>query len=157
MKKIITICLLTLIFFSCGGTKTVRQSKKVIKGNWVLNQVTHNETGNYNISLLNDATQACFEGSNWQFIPNNNSGNYSLSSGNCDNLQRFFIFTIQEIDPATGLYNFILKPTDNKRKSATNHGFRLKLTQLSETNMQWQQTVSVSGKPFTLNMNFIKQ
>lgn len=157
MKKIITLCILTLLLTACGSSKTVRQSKKVIKGNWTLTQVTHNENGNYKISLLEDGTQACFEDSAWQFIPNNNTGNYTLSSGNCDGDIRYFIFTIKEIDPTTGLYDFLLKPTNKKRKSVDNAGFRLRLSKLSDTNMQWEQTVNVEGKPFTLKMNFIKQ
>ncbi len=35
-------------------------------------------------------------------------------------------------------------------------GFRLRLTQLSENNMQWEQTVSLEGSPFTISMNFSK-
>ena len=158
MKKLITIILTIILFTSCGGKKIVRQSKHVIKGNWTLSQVTHNEEGIYNISLLDDAPQLCFEGSSWQFVPNNNSGAYNFNSTNCDTQLRNFNFTIQEIDKVTGLYDFLLKPTDVKGKSINNNkGFRLKLTQLSDTNMQWQQTVNVNGKPFTINMNFIKQ
>ena len=69
---------------------------------------------------------------------------------------RNFVFTIQEVDPQTGLYDFLLKPTNEKHKSDTNQGFRLKLTSLSDAFMQWQQTVSVDGKPFTITMNFTK-
>jgi hypothetical protein len=157
MKKILTLSLLIFLLVACGSSKTVRQSKKIMKGNWILSQVTHNETGKYAIDLLDDAPQACFEGSVWQFIPNNNSGNYVLSSGTCDTENRYFIFTIKEIDPVTDLYDFLLKPTDIKGRSETNSGYRLRLSQLSDTNMQWQQTVNVNGNPFTLNMNFIKQ
>ena len=66
------------------------------------------------------------------------------------------MFTIQEIDAQTGLYDFLLKPTNEKGKSETNQGFRLSLTSLSDTTMQWQQTVSVDGSPFTITMNFNK-
>ena len=76
----------------------------------------------------------------WQFIPNNNTGIYSISKANCSTNDRYFIFTIDEVDIQTGLYNFLLKPTNNKYKSDTNQGFRLRLTLLSDTNMQWQQT-----------------
>ncbi len=155
MKKLflftITICLL-----SCGTSKTVRQSKKVIKGDWTLSSITYNQTGTFNVSLLGDASKACFEGSSWQFIPNNNTGIYTINDSNCSTGERHFIFTIQEVDPDTGLYDFLLKPTDEKKKSETNSGFRLKLSQLSDANMQWQQTVSLEGKPFIINMNFTK-
>ena len=156
MKKL-TLILIAFAFISCGTSKTVRTSKKVIKGEWLLETVSYNQTGTFNVKLLSDASKECFEGSNWQFIPNNNTGTYEISNGNCSTGKRYFIFTIQEIDETTGLYDFLLKPTNEKKKSETNNsGFRLRLSQLSDTNMQWQQTVSLEGKPFTISMNFSK-
>lgn len=90
------------------------------------------------------------------FIPNNNTGIYSINNSSCSTGARNFVFTIQEIDSQTGLYDFLLKPTNQKHKSDTNQGFRLRLTSLSDTAMQWQQTVSVDGKQFTITMNFNK-
>jgi hypothetical protein len=155
MKNLI-IFLLTLCLFSCGNSKTVRDSKKVIKGNWTLNTITYSEAGTYNVTLLDDVSKTCFEESTWQFIPNNNTGFYNINNNTCSIGERYFVFTIQEIDETTGLYDFLLKPTNKKGKSDTNQGFRLKLNALSDTNMQWQQTVTVDNKPFTIIMNFSK-
>lgn len=149
--------MIIITLLSCGGTKTVRVSKKVMKGDWTLSSINYNQPGTFKVKLLNDASKECFEGSTWQFIPNNNTGNYTVNNTNCSTGMRYFIFTIQEIDESTGLYDFLLKPTNEKKKSETNSGFRLQLTQLSDTDMQWQQTVSIEGKPFTINMNFTKQ
>lgn len=155
MKKILLI-FLAIGLFSCGSSKTVRDSKKVIKGEWTLNTITYNEPGKYNVTLLNDTSKDCFEGSTWQFIPNNNTGTYSINESSCSTGVRNFVFTIQEVNAETGLYDFLLKPTDAKHKSVTNQGFRLSLTSLSDTSMQWQQTVYVEGKPFVITMNFNK-
>ncbi|HMQ43437.1 MAG TPA: lipocalin family protein [Mariniflexile sp.] len=146
-----------MVLVSCGSSKTVRASKKVIKGEWGLNSINYNQTGNYNVTLLNDATKSCFEGSTWQFVPNNNTGTYTINQASCATGLRNFVFTIQEVNAETGLYDFLLKPTNAKGKSETNQGFRLSLTALSETDMQWQQTVSVDGKAFIITMNFNKQ
>lgn len=156
MKKSILFLITFITLISCGTPKTVIQSKKVIKGYWTLNEITYSETGNFNTVLLNDSGATCFEGSIWQFIPNNNTGNYTINNQECEIGERNFIFTIQEIDSNTGLYDFLLKPTNIKNKSTDNKGFRLNLTQLSETSMQWQQTVLLEGKPFKINMNFSK-
>ena len=156
MKKLL-LSLIIITLLSCGGTKTVRESKKVMKGDWTLSSINYNQPGTFKVKLLNDASKECFEGSTWQFIPNNNTGNYTVNNTNCSTGMRYFIFTIQEIDESTGLYDFLLKPTNEKKKSETNSGFRLQLTQLSDTDMQWRQTVSIEGKPFTINMNFTKQ
>ncbi|TXE13085.1 lipocalin [Seonamhaeicola algicola] len=156
MKKLILLCL-SITVLSCGTSKTVRTSKKVIKGNWVLNNIDYSEAGTYNVTLLNDADKACFEGSTWQFVPNNNTGIYSINGLSCASGERYFMFTIDEVNAETGLYDFLLKPTSEKYKSETNTGFRLSLTALSDSMMQWQQTVNVKGKPFTISMNFTKQ
>lgn len=155
MKRLILL-LVTLSIISCGTPKTVRESKKVIKGDWVLNSITYNQTGTFNVTLFDDASKSCFEGSTWQFIPNNNTGIYTINSAGCMSGERNFVFTIQEVSPEMGLYDFLLKPTNEKNKSETNQGYRVNLSQLSDTKMQWKQTVSLDGQPFVITMNFTK-
>jgi hypothetical protein len=155
MKKLLLL-FVTIGVLSCGASKTVRESKKVIKGEWTLSKIDYSALGTFNVTLLNDVSKECFEGSSWQFIPNNFTGTYAINDGNCSTGMRYFNFNIQEVDEQTGLYDFLLKPTNEKGKSETNQGFRLKLTALSESNMQWQQTIYKDGKPFIINMNFTK-
>lgn len=156
MKKFILV--LTMIaLLSCASSKSVNNSKKMIKGTWTLNSITHNNTGLFNIKLLNDASKQCFENSVWQFIPNNNSGIYSIGKEGCSTGDRNFIFSIIDIDSQNSQYDFILKPTNSKMKSETNNsGFRLKLMQLSENSMIIEQTVDYEGSPFKISMNFTK-
>jgi hypothetical protein len=156
MKKSAISFGIILMLLSCGTSKTLKDSKKAMKGDWTLSSIAYSETGTYNVTLFNDASKDCFEGSTWQFIPNNNTGIYTINNASCAIGARNFVFTIQEIDSQTGLYDFLLKPTNEKYKSDTNQGFRLSLTSLSEMEMQWQQTVSVDGKPFTITINFKK-
>ncbi|RSK38610.1 lipocalin family protein [Mangrovimonas spongiae] len=155
MKNNFLLLLLFLVLVSCGATKSV--SKRVMKGYWTLDTITYSESGKFNVTLFNDASTDCFTNSTWRFIPNNNTGIYTLTGSDCNASEdRHFVFTIDEVDKESGLYDFLLKPTNAKHKSETNHGFRVKLAQLSETSMQWQQTVSLEGKPFTIYMNFSK-
>lgn len=156
LKKISILLLLAALLGACSASKTVRVSKKVIKGDWTLSDITYSETGTYNVTLLSDVSKECFEGSTWHFIPNNNTGTYTINQSACSEGDRNFVFTIQEVDKETGLYDFLLKPTNEKHKSDTNQGFRMKLTSLSDDFMQWQQRLSVDGKPFTISMNFNK-
>lgn len=148
--------LLTLGLLSCGASKTVRESKKTIKGDWVISSISYSESGTFRTTLLNDASKTCFEGSSWNFIPNNNSGTYSIDKTDCATGTRNFIFTIQEIDTTTGLYDFLLKPTNAKGKSENNVGFRLKLSSLTENSMVWEQKINLDGKPLIISMNFSK-
>jgi hypothetical protein len=156
MKKLIMLTVLAAAFFSCGTPKTVQESRKIIKGYWELSNITYSESGTFNVSLLNDTSKECFEGSTWRFIPNNNTGNYTINDPNCPTGERNFIFTIQEIDPTTGLYDFLLKPTNERGKSENDVGFRLRLAQLNDNSMRWEQTVDLNGSPFQINMNFTK-
>lgn len=156
MKKILILALIAATAFSCGTPKTVQESKKVIKGYWTLNNITYDSSGTYNVTLFNDTSVECFEGSTWRFIPNNNTGTYNIDNPDCPTGERNFIFTIIEIDPASGLYDFMVKPTNAKGKSDTNAGFRLRLAQLNDSSMRWEQTVTLDGKPFKININFSK-
>ena len=156
MKKLAILAVLATFALSCGTPKTVTETKKVIKGYWSLDNISYSEAGTFTVQLLNDTSRECFTGSQWRFIPNNNSGKYTIDDSNCPTGERNFIFAIQEVDPITGLYDFLLKPTDAKKKSENNTGFRLRLAQMSSSKMTWEQTVSLEGKPFTISMNFSK-
>ena len=157
MKKLILFVILASMVISCGTPKTVIQSKKVIKGYWSLDQITYSEPGTFDVTLFNDVSKDCFIGSKWRFIPNNNTGVYTITDTHCiPTGDRNFNFTIQQTNKDTGLYDFLLKPTDAKQKSADDSGFRLQLTQLTDTTMRLEQTVSVEGKPFIIYMNFNK-
>ncbi len=156
MKNRIVSIFIIIIMTSCGVSKTVRASKKVIKGQWQLSSIAYNGTGVIGLTLLNDVSLSCFEGSVWSFVPNNNTGTYAIDNNSCNPGNRYFVFTIDEIDPNTGLYDFLLKPTNERYKSDTNKGFRLNLNELSENTMQWEQTVNDKGQSVVVTMNFTK-
>lgn len=156
MYKLIGIFLITITFAACGPSKTVQESRKVIKGDWTLNTISYSEEGDFKATLLNDASGLCFEGSDWKFVPNNNRGTYQINKADCPEGKRHYIFVIQEVDPATGLYDFLLKPTNAKYKSETNAAFRFRLAALSSESMRWEQTVDVDGSPLVIAMNFSK-
>jgi hypothetical protein len=156
MKKILMLAVIAATVLACGTPKTVQESRKVIKGYWSLDNISYDRSGTFNVTLFNDTSKECFEGSSWRFIPNNNTGVYTVNNANCPTGDRNFIFDIQEVDPTTGLYDFLLKPTNAKGKSEDNTGFRLRLTRLNESSMQWEQTVSLEGSPFKITMNFSK-
>ena len=156
MKRLTLLILFGSLVLACGTPKTVVQSKKVLKGYWSIDDISYSEKGTFNVKLLNDTSRECFIGSSWRFIPNNNTGLYTINNSNCSSGDRHFIFDIQEMNSETGLYDFLLKPTDEKKKSENNVGFRLRLAQLTDTTMKWEQTVSLEGKPFTITMKFSK-
>lgn len=154
--KSAVLILLVASFASCGSSKVVKQSRKTLKGNWTLNQITYDRVGTYNVNLFNDGSKECMEGSTWRFIPNNNFGNYELSGVGCDTDKRYFVWAIPNNEGDEVNYEITIKPTDAKKKSTTNTGFRVNLAYLSDENLTMTQTVAVEGKPFKITMNFTK-
>lgn len=155
IKQSLLIVLVTLLA-SCGTSKTVKESRKTLKGNWTLNDVTYDRPGTYKVNLFNDASEECMEGSTWRFIPNNNFGNYTLSGSGCDTEMRYFVWGVEETGGDMMNYDIFVKPTDSKMKSATNAGFRVNLAYLAEDQLQMTQTVNLEGVPFKITMNFAK-
>ncbi len=158
MKKVLLLVVLAATVLACGTPKTVIESKKVIKGYWSLDNISYSESGNFNVTIFNDTSKECFEGTTWRFIPNNNSGTYTVDNNACPTGDRNFIFSIVEESKGAGVYDFLLKPTMKQGKPDKDNavGFRVNLAQLSDTSMRWQQTVMLEGKPFKINMNFSK-
>lgn len=159
MKKMMFVLTAALLIASCGPSKVATEARKTFKGDWVLNNITYPQnTGNFDVTLFNDATAGCFEGSTWSFVSNNNTGTYETQGPTCTAGERFFRWSIDEENTPSGMFDFLLKPTDDNYKSTTgDQGFRLNLRSLSDTEMVWEQTVTLEGKPFVIRMNFTKQ
>ncbi|MGB5941477.1 MAG: lipocalin family protein [Leeuwenhoekiella sp.] len=159
LKRGLLLILTAVFIASCGTNATVRSSKKVLKGYWNLDEINYGDAqGIYDVTLFKDASSSCFVGSLWRFIPNNNFGNYEISSTDCTAKQQYFVWNIDEQSGGTATnYDILLKPTDEKMNSTmSSQGFRLNINYLSEESLQFTQTVQVDGKPFTITMNFSK-
>lgn len=158
MKKIIILLAVVLMAASCGTSKVAKEARKTFDGSWQLTSVTYpNSAGQFDVTLLNDASASCFENSTWDFVANNNRGSYNVQGANCGTDAKYFVWSIDEKNTPQGLYDFLLKPTNEKYKSTTgNQGFRLNLKTLTQDNMVWEQTVQLEGSPFVIRMNFTK-
>lgn len=158
MKKILFLLIAALLVVSCGPSRTATEARKTFRGDWILNSITYpNNTGNFNVTLFNDANASCFQGSMWSFISNNNTGTYTVQGPNCTAGERYFNWSIDEENTPDGMYDFLLKPTDDNNRSTTGgQGFRINLVSLSDATMTWEQTVTLEGKPFVIRMDFTK-
>ncbi|GAA0871680.1 lipocalin family protein [Gangjinia marincola] len=158
MKRLIASALVALMLVSCGSSKIVRQATRTFKGDWNLTTITYpGSYGTFDVTLLGEASAECFEGSSWKFVPNNDTGTYTINDVACSQETGFFKWFVDEVDASTGNYDFLLKPTDERYKSDdTNTGYRISLMTLTENDMVWEQTVSLDGKPFKIRWNFIK-
>lgn len=158
MKKVIYVLVAALLVISCGPSRTATEARKTFRGDWVLNNITYpNNTGEFNVTLFNEASASCFQGSMWSFVSNNNTGTYTLQGPECMNAgEKYFNWSIEE-DTNQGSFDFLLKPTDDRNRSTTgNQGFRINLVEMTQTSMTWEQTVTLEGSPFVIRMNFTK-
>src|SRR5690606_28221807 len=159
MKKLLFVFFAAFLIASCGPSKQATEARATFKGDWVLNSITyHNNQGNFNVTIFYEASASCYQGSTWSFVSNNNTRNYTLQSPDCMNPgERYFNWSIDEENTPAGMFDFLLKPTDERNRSTTgNQGFRINLVQLSENSMTWEQTVTLEGSPFMIRMNFTK-
>lgn len=157
MKKLLLIAICSVVLLSCGTTKTIKESKKTLKGSWTLDDISYDRAGTFNVTIFGDTSAECLEGSTWQFIPNNNFGNYEITNTNCPTGKRYFVWALPGTGENETAYDIILKPTDEKKKSTMDEkGFKLSISYLSDDQLQISQKVQLEGKPFTINMNFSK-
>ena len=86
MKKLIFISLLFVFVISCKSssspveTKLDKKTEVSLKGNWVLSKVSYPGSEYFKITSFNVADSKCFEGSQWKFVSNNNSGEMILTA-----------------------------------------------------------------------------
>lgn len=158
MKKLLILLSVIALVSACGPSKVAKEARKTFDGDWRLTSVSYpNNPGNFNVTLFNEASASCFENSTWDFVSNNNRGTYTVTGVGCDGDTNYFIWSIDEENTPAGIFDFLLKPTNDNYKSTTgDQGFRLNLKSLTETTMTWEQTVSLDGSPFTIRMNFTK-
>ncbi len=159
MKNIVLISL-CVILTACGASDGItRSAKKMINGKWLLKNIDYetNAKGTFNITILDKISTQCIEGSHWEFIANNHSGNYELSNDACTEKGiKNFIWSIPT--EMYGLeYSIMLKPVNKKMKSTTNDkAYRMQLSELDTATMVWTYDVTIEGENLLLKLNFVK-
>lgn len=158
LSSLIT-ALAIIIFSSCSTSKEARSFKRDIKGDWVLQTVTaEGITGVVKTTIFNEADLGCFIGSEWNFIPNNSMGSYTLvdKSKSCTELKRLIRWSIYEPENAAKQFQF--KRLDDKKNTMDNgDGYRLTVVEVNDNNFKLRSDVNVDGKAGALIYNFVKK
>lgn len=156
MKKSVFFLCIIFLLAACSTTKTVRTTQKGLKGNWVLSSITTNHGNLVNIKRLFDqASPDCFEGSQWSFVSNNNSGTYTFQNSDCTSSANSIKWFMEE--DANGQVYFLWKfiPDGLKAKDVKT-GYKLKLLLETETSFELAQDASLEGELVTINYHFTK-
>lgn len=89
MKKIVFIIVMSVFALACKPKQTVtntkldNKSERLIKGDWQISSVSYVGSDVFKVTSFNIADAKCFEGSQWSFVSNNNTGEMVLNKANC--------------------------------------------------------------------------
>ncbi|OQD43237.1 lipocalin-like domain-containing protein [Croceivirga radicis] len=157
-RKYIGMAIFALLVVSCSVSKSSRQQQNILSGSWILNNVSYEGTdGMFKSVLFNDSQAICFEGSQWFFRDNNNTGRYTIQGGSlCQGGDRFIKWTI--VEPTNSVSQLQFKFIDEKNKDISGGlGYRLDIANLTENQMTLKSRVNAGGEMVTLVYNFTKQ
>ncbi|PQV48242.1 lipocalin-like protein [Jejuia pallidilutea] len=161
MRSILSI-LCILVIFSCSGAKSTttanKPNKRNLKGTWEVTNIRFvGEEGLYKAMLFDSADSACFKNSEWVFIPNNATGKFTLNqTSNCKAMTQRIIWSFFESGDST--YDFQFKLVDEKNKPLADKktGYRLKITELTNSEMETRLKTTYQGQAFDVVLKFQK-
>ncbi len=158
MKKGIIILSLFLLVMGCKSKETVVSTKldnkteAILKGNWQIATVSFAGSDYLKVTSFNIADSKCFEGSEWQFISNNNKGTMFFNKANCPSYSSALTWYVNK--EGFMVVKFL---TEGVKAKHTVSGYVLKLVNVSETSFQLVDKVNVGGKMVDLTYNFIRK
>ena len=149
-NKYLFILFSLLIAFSCKSTIDSKANAK-LKGSWIIDKV---EPKNSKIVVKGFDGQniRCYEGSSWNFISNNNTGNFELNSSNgCYPTQSKITWYI------TPQRDFIMKLIDQGIKAKKiKVGYTYRIENISENYFSLVQNVPFEGELMRVVYHFRK-
>lgn len=133
MKKVLAIGILSVAMFSCKtstNTKNDVPTQIKLKGEWTLTNV--NYPSGFKVTSFNVADAKCFEGSQWKFVSNNNTGTVTLNNNtsSCPQYNSKIIWNIKQ-DTSFNL-KFI---GDDKAKHVTT-GYNLTVSEITDNTFE---------------------
>jgi len=150
MKKLLSLCMMLVLFASCGSLDQKGQAG--LKGNWAITGVTYPGSEYIKVTSFDVADSQCFVGSSWNFISNNNKGSLTLNStvGGCPSFSSPIVWTVTK----AGTFN--LKITEGEKAKRVTEGYVLTMQNQTETSFQLVDNVTVGGKTVAVTYNFSK-
>jgi len=148
MKKLLSLCMLVVLFASCGSLD--QKSQVGIKGNWTISNVSYPGSDYIKVTSFDVADSKCFVGSNWNFISNNNKGTMTLTNVSCPAFSSPIVWTVTK----EGTFN--LKITEGEKAKRVTQGYILQIRNQTESSFQLVDNVTVGGKTVEVTYQFSK-
>lgn len=148
--------MLSVLFFGCKSqsvtnTNVDNKTERVIKGNWVITNVSFPGSDYIKVTSFDLADSKCFEGSTWKFVSNNNTGTLTLNDPSC----------IAFSSPITWFINqegqFVMKIINDYKAKKVNQGYILRVANVTETSFELIDKINVGGSMKEVTYQFQKQ
>lgn len=148
--------MLSVLFFGCKSqsvtnTNVDNKTERVIKGNWVITNVSFPGSDYIKVTSFDLADSKCFEGSTWKFVSNNNTGTLTLNEPSC----------IAFSSPITWFINqegqFVMKIINDYKAKKVNQGYILRVANVTETSFELIDKINVGGSMKEVTYQFQKQ
>lgn len=160
MKQIILLSLFFSFLTACNTTRQTEKnleemdlaSQKKLKGNWQISDVTFPDQQYYKIKSFQIADAKCFIGSQWNFVPNNNTGSLIINKMDCPQFSSPIVWSINK----NGIFSFKFVSQGTKSKTVK-QGFKLRIANLTNNSFQLVDDVNVEGTQKELTYQFQKQ
>lgn len=149
MKKLLILAIATVGMVSC---KTVPSAKNDVptqiklKGEWTLSNVSY--PSGHKVTSFHVADAKCFEGSQWKFVSNNNTGTMSLNnSGDCPAFGSNIVWNIKQ----DGTFN--LKFVGSEKAKHVTEGYNLFVSNLTDNSFQLIDNSTEATVTYTFTKN----
>jgi hypothetical protein len=148
--------MLSVLFFGCKSqsvtnTNVDNKTERVIKGDWVVTNVSFPGSDYIKVTSFDLADSKCFVGSTWKFVSNNNTGTLTLNDPSC----------IAFSSPITWFINqegqFVMKIINDYKAKKVNQGYILRVANVTETSFELIDKINVGGSMKEVTYQFQKQ
>jgi len=156
MKKVLLTGMIgTLFAVSCSSANQAQNARAdfmKLKGSWEISSVDYDKQ--YKIKPFDEGADAqCFVGSQWNLVPNNNTGSYALAGGgDCPTVTRAIKFDVSKDKE----FSFKVIDAGVKAKNVT-AGYVLDFQNQTPTTFTLVQNVPFEGKILKVYYNFTKK
>ena len=158
MKILSTLIITVMVLFSCSTSKELTKQKENLKGSWTLTEYdfVDDNKQHYGVKAFDGKNIKCFVDSKWNFIPNNNTGKYTLNNEtSCNGSTTSIVWSLQKGDD-DNTYLAFKQVADGIKSKKITYGYKMRLMESTENSFSAISEVPFAGKKFQVRYKFNK-
>lgn len=156
MNRLLILIALTVVLLNCKSSapslnQSDRSSQAALKGDWKITDITYPGSDYFKVNSFQIAESKCLIGSQWTFVPNNNTGTMSLTRSECPSYNASISWSIDK----TGNFGLKFIGTGAKSKNIS-QGYLLRIDARSETSFRLIDVIKVGSQDKEITYQFEK-